>query len=733
MGCLECCATMGDLIVGFPNSIECVYTVGKYGIDDGGKIKILRAGITDWENIQTENPTATGYTTVRTTGSAEVKILNQYDSSRPYENAIYIKVENGCLFEGDKVTLVLGDTSKGSAGILTQTIAEENHMIIASIDVYGGNSYKHVMPPQYLTVKNAVCARIDIVLPSLVDVNKEFISKIRAVDMYGNRCKDFVGEIIIDAPDNFNCPSVITLSKEDKGAKEVNCLVKSEGDYILAITNPSLELSSKSNICKASLENEYKLFWGDMHAQNGLASGIGSMDNTLSFAKEIGCLDFASWQGNDFEISDKNWSVVCEAIKKYHQPHNFITFLGYEWSGIHSGGGDYNIYYLNDDEKIHRSSMWYYRDKNTLDSSGKENDGSDCYPISELWKHFKGRDDVMAIPHVGGRFGNFDYHQEDMTSVIEVHSHHGIFDWYIEDAMKKGMKVGFIATSDDHTSRVGLSYPVGAESADFGASFDVISGLTAVYAKELTREGIWEAIKSRRCYGTTNSRTIVKFNVNDAFMGEETEISSPPKIEFEVDANSVVDRVEIYRGTDKIYTFSNNSYNESSNKQRVKIVWSGVKTKFRKKSVLWKGKIFVSGGRIASAENYSIDREGDGIQWKNNQILSFVSKTSGDEDGVILDVISSPNEDTNISFLSNQLNTTVSLKDIKFGEVTIPTGVMDCKVVFSIEGDTPNTSLHYTGSYIDENFIKGNSCYYIKVFLKDGNRAWVSPVFTQYK
>ncbi len=729
LGNLSCKVLGGELIVGFPNTIECTYTAGKYGIDDGGHIKILRQGVTDWQAVQTNFPTETGYTTVKTTGQADVRILDVFDSTRPYENAIIIKVENGCLSEGDKVIVTLGDTQKGSAGILTQTVAEKNHLFIASVDVYGGKLYRHVPSTERIEVKNGSCARVDLILPSFVVTDKEFIAKIRTVDMFGNRCEDFSGDIFIEGVEGFVCPEKITLDKNNKGCTEITCVISKEGNYRINIDVPSHRLQAQSNICKAAKEVEYKLFWGDMHGQNDHASGVGSMDDSLNFAREVGCLDFSSWQGNDFEVSDENWSKVCDAIKRHHAPNSFVTFLGYEWSGLHCAGGDHNIYYLNDDEDIHRSSSWYYRDPVSLDSVGRDDDGSDCYPISELWECFKGRKDVMAIPHVGGRFGNFDFHNPELTSVIEVHSHHGIFDWFLEEAMKRKLKVGFIATSDDHTSRLGLSYPVGTEAADFGATFDVISGLTAVYAKELTREGIWDALKSRRCYGTTNSRTIVKFTVNDAFMGEEIEIESPPEIAFEVDANSAIDRVELYRNTDKIKVFNPCSVDLNKTNQRVKIVWSGVKTKFRKKSVFWKGNIFVENGRIADIENYAIDRESDGIQWNNNQIVSFASKTSGDEDGVIIDIVQSYETPVKLRFLSNQINTTVDLDEIKKGDIEIPTGLMNCKVVFSIEGDPCENPTHFSGNFTDSDYIKGQNSYYIKVFMKDGNRAWVSPVF----
>ena len=46
-------------------------------------------------------------------------------------------------------------------------------------------------------------------------------------------------------------------------------------------------------------------------------------------------------------------------------------------------------------------------------------------------------------------------------------------------------------------------------------------GLTAVFAPELTREAIFEAIQKRRVYGTTSVKIIVDFRLGGTFMGSE--------------------------------------------------------------------------------------------------------------------------------------------------------------------------------------------------------------------
>ena len=736
LGRLDCFAER-ELVAGLPNTLHFVYTVGKYGMDDGGSIRITRQGVTDWQPIQVNSPKASGYTTAHTTGEAGVVINTYSQGVRPYENAVTVTVRDGCLKENDKIELIMGDQSEGSIGILTQTVAEREHHVVLLVDPFGGNRFEEVSPPCTLRIHSGSCADFHIILPSMAPVGELFWLRLRVIDAYGNRCEDFSGELRLELPSGFWCEAeTVIFNTEDQGAKRLQCRLEREGVYRLSGSIPYYGLSTKSNACKSSKKGEPRVFWGDMHGQNNLASGIGSMEDSLQFAKEIGALDFTGWQGNDFEISDENWRDVCEALERYQSDGEFVTFPGYEWSGITAAGGDHNIYLKNGSLPIHRSSQWMSKREGKLLGYGREDDGSDCYPITQLWETYRGRDDMMAIPHIGGRHGNLDFYSPEHIRVIEIHSHHGIFEWFLNEAVKRRLKVGFLASSDDHTSRMGLSYPVGTSSGDFGATFDVKSGLTAVYAQELTREGIWRALWERRCYATTAARILLDFRVNGNWMGSEAELSEPPRLAVSVCGTAPIDRVELFRGLTQIACFYGGEVEENGQHKWVKIVWSGLRTKFRKKSVLWDGTVYINNGRIATAQNYSIDRPSEGILSYGNQELKFKSRTSGDEDGVILDIIAVPGKRCSIQLASAQANVEVSLEELTQAPTTIPLGEVDRLVRFSLTGARPDpedvSDYDFHCAYTDESPQDGLQLYYAKVFQQDGNRAWSSPVFVTY-
>lgn len=79
--------------------------------------------------------------------------------------------------------------------------------------------------------------------------------------------------------------------------------------------------------------------------------------------------------------------------------------------------------------------------------------------IEELAERFRGRDDVMLIPHVGGRPADLRRHDRALMPVLEILSTHGEFEWLFDDVIAAGARVGIVCGSDDHTGRPGATEP----------------------------------------------------------------------------------------------------------------------------------------------------------------------------------------------------------------------------------------------------------------------------------
>jgi hypothetical protein len=228
----------------------------------------------------------------------------------------------------------------------------------------------------------------------------------------------------------------------------------------------------------------------------------------MRFAKEAACIDFHAvtdhhqpWDIQRNRIQKENWDALCQAAEEMTDK-SFVAFKGFEFR---SARGDTAVI-LND------TIPYELIDTENL----KE--------VTDLWERLKDTD-VITIPHFHNP-GSFKENEwicgdPNVEPVLEIYSCHGSYE--TSDAqerglpinksrrpdrnayyfLKKGYKYGLVCNSDGHKGNPGYN------------------GLTAVFAKELTADAIFEAIRARRVYGTTNARIKMVFTMNGRLMGSQ--------------------------------------------------------------------------------------------------------------------------------------------------------------------------------------------------------------------
>lgn len=697
-------------------SLKLTYHVGKFGIDDGGSIRIARRQVSDSESLQFDSPLATGYTTVTTAN--DVRLNYAWDSRRhirPWRGALQVDVYDGSLSEGDTIEVLMGDKREGGPGFRIQTFREEEHIFKVLVDCFGTGWFEEVLASPFISIVGGPAETIQVAAPSEIVKGEAFTVVVRALDSWGNRSDGYIGNISFSSTDpNADLPTDYTFNEKDRGAKRLESFVlNTEGLHKIIISDDGGREASSNPIQVLNEKLELRLFWGDFHGQTKQTVGTGSLDEYFRFVRDVGGMDFGAWQGNDFQVTRELWNDVTKIVRKFNDPGRFITFLGYEWSGLTPAGGDHNIYFIGDDGPLHRSNLWLIEDKTEEETNR--------YPISKLWETLRGRKDVMAVAHVGGRYANLEFHDPELVPLIEVHSHHGTFEWFLEEALERGLKIGFVANSDDHTCRPGLTL-----TAD---RFTTRGGYTGVYAKELTRESIWEALRSRRCYATTGDRMILRVDVNGRMMGEEFDGDRPPKINIKIHGTASLHEVEVKRGTETIYRHPFAKPNTGDEKL-IKLEWSGVRVRSRPKRVDWKGGIYLDKGRIVSFEEFAFDDHRQGIKDNTNQRLEWTSTTGGDPDGVLLK-LDTP-EDAEITFYTKPVTFSFKPADIVYEPLVVKAGGVNQKVKVSTikPGKLPN-DLEF--SYLDDDPKPGVNPYWVRVVQSDGTIAWSSPVYYDFK
>lgn len=715
----------GDVVAGSWGTWTLTYWVGRLGVDDGGQILILTQAACDWGPFQMDNPKEVNYITVHTTGQARLvaRFEPRYANPRPWWRGIVITVKDGYLKYGDQVIVILGDRSGDGLGSRAQTISQEKFEFRVMVDPFATVKPVRVLASPRLRIVSGKAAKLEALWPTETLTEEPTWLLVRSKDFWGNPASFYRGTIRFNpSKEVTGLPKSYTFTAADQGFHRFEGLrVGKAGICRIRIKDEAhSELAAETNPLVALSNLDVRPFWGDFHGQSGETGGLGTVDSYFAYARGFAGADFASWAGNDLHITAKEWKAVQEATKKYNQPGRFVTYLGYEWSGNTGNGGDHNVIYLEDDQPIYRSS--YAEVEDPYDPDTDKHTVRDLASTMPLGK-------VLLLPHIGGRRANLDFYQTKLMPLIEIYSGHGQFEWFLKEALRRKLKVGFVANSDDVYGRP-------AESIPGVGLFAVHGGLTCVYAHGLNRENLWEALYKRRVYATTGERIRLRFQANDHWMGEEILTNAPVSFSVEAAGTAGIERVDLFRGLERVYRYLGNSTGCLS---RIKIVWSGARSRQRARQTVWDGKLVLSEGRFLEVQPYRFDYPSEGIErWDEHRVI-WRSFTSGDEDGLIL-YVEAP-ENAVLTFEANMVsrdqfglgagkeiaNFSVPLRKLSGEDWVYLAGGLDRQVLLRRVAETYPREIRFT--WMEKELPSGTSAYWVRLLQQDGAVAWSSPIF----
>ncbi len=362
------------------------------------------------------------------------------------------------------------------------------------------------------------------------------------------------------------------------------------------------------------LDENYNVYWGDLHNHSALTYGHGSFANALENAAE-GELDFftvtphAMWPDIEKLRGNKKlewviayhtnafkklrnpayWQNYIDKMKEYNIPGKRITFPTYE---VHSlKYGDHVVISKYSDISLPKAKT----------------------SVVDLRDHVLDKENTIISPHgVGYQSGfrgyNWDYFKESpQTPFAEIFSRHGNsegsvgpFGMYhdmgprdfagtVEAGLRRGLKFGIMASSDSHAGHPG----------SYGG------GRVAALASSLSRDAIWEALRARRVYASTGANITLDFRINKAYMGEEIKDNLLGRRKVHVAAEGVnqIDYVELIKNGKTIrkkhanYTPDYDISQDAPMHAKIKFEfgWNQVSSKDR---VEWKGSLSLSGGKF---------------------------------------------------------------------------------------------------------------------------------------
>lgn len=697
-----------DIVAGTYGTWTITYTVGELGMDDGSTLRIASNMSSDWGPPQFDEPTADNYCTVETLGDASVSgSFDPRGHTRPWRDTVLVEVYDGALGPGETITLTLGDRSEGSMGLQMQSYPEIEFKLFGLVEPFETGEYVRLPTTLSFEILPGAPQSIAAVVESEVAVSEEATLSVRLQDYWGNVATEYADTIELDAPtDSVHVPDSVELKE---GTAHTTVRFDETGTYRIPLKATESDLETETNPVRCTdAERDETTYWGDIHGQSEETVGTNPIDEYFTYAREYAFIDFASHAGNDFQITDEFWETVRDTVREFNDPGEFVTFLCYEWSANTPNGGDHNVYFRDDEPDIRRSSDWQVTD-------GPERSNG-TYPVDRLYEQYRGRDDVFIIPHQGGRPATLEALDPELTPFVEILSVWGIFEWFGQEALERGYPVGFVAGSDDHTGRLGASYPAVTDW-----SFPIKGGLMAVKAPDLTRESLWTAFRERRCYGTTGARILLDVVVDGRGMGEEVTVDGPPQIEVAASGTTPVYRIDVFRGSERI---DGRRFDDGSH--LVEFTWSGARSKSRSKVQDWSGGLSIDRGALETVSPFGFDHPDDGIERQTATSVEWTGSTAGNYQGVRLGM-DGPS-DTIISFSTEPVSTDIRLGEVENQRITLDEGV-EQELSIRRVGECFHTDVET--AFEDADVRQGTNPYYVRVTQVDGEMAWSSPIFVE--
>ncbi len=716
-----------------------VYTVGRYGIDDTGSIRVVFRFMGDWGAFQTNNPSGYNYVTADASTGARLS-LNYANTGhqRPWFKSLTVSLHGGYLSEGDTITIVFGDTSQGSPGMKMQTFCERGFEFKVLADVCAVGHYYPLPKTPHIAIVPGEVHEWKAVLPSLRRLGEAFRLGIKAEDKWGNPTDQASGRFTLRSshpvkglPEKLDYPlgekSVIldNLCVEEPGVVRIQVLDES-GDCV-AEAGPLL-----------IRDGEFSGYWGDLHGQSGESIGLTTSRDYFEFARNKSFLDVTGHQANDFQVNNAFWKYLNELTAEFHEDGRFVVFPGYEWSGNTAVGGDRNVFFRTEGRQIRRSSHALLEDRSDLDT--------DASSAAQLFEDLQG-EDCVVYAHVGGRYADImQAHDPRLETAMEIHSAWGTFEWLLTDGFPLGHRSGVVCNSDGHKGRPGASYP--------GAStFGAYGGLTCFLTKDLTRDGIFECLRRRHHYGTTGCRmhmevavqfdedaTVFERDPNafpdtkrsasrEVMMGDIVQSSaSEATLKLNVLAHSPIERIEIRNGTEVLETFRPYAATDLGN--RIRVIWSGAEYRGRGRQSTWTGRAVFKGCRIERLAKINAWNHERRLERCSRDTVEWDAITTGNFGG--FDVWLEEGAKVELDLTTNRGAIRKPLETIGLEDTVLEAGGLERRLrVFRLPEENPHREVEHQLRISLK--PEGDNPLWICVTTEDGFQAWSSPVFVYRK
>ncbi len=403
-------------------------------------------------------------------------------------------------------------------------------------------------------------AAVSLVVPTITVPGEPFTVKVAVLDELGYPSTEFDGAVKLRGPlagaGEIEVPFVRGLPAV---AHVAGVVIAAEGLYRFQADCDGR--ASHSNPTRCTSGPASRIYWGDPHVHTVLSDCHPDRCRSVEFCYVAGkWLSGLEWVSAADHVSNGRgslgkWRQQAATSELFDEPGVFATLPAYEASLKGGAGGDNNVYMLRWPDIF-------------VDEYDQGNVGTLCEKMSANLLP----EEFFVVPHHTTRTGKHGEISDDIypgpewMPVIEIHSKWGTSEYrgnpnglheihpgpsYAVDLLGRGLRLGFIGGTDTHTT-----LPAGHDRGNPG-HINRPPGMTAVRARELTREAVFGGIRGRNCYAASGERIYLEADVAGARPGQSiewTDSKAPRCISVTAAAAGDIASVEIIRNGQAIHT-----------------------------------------------------------------------------------------------------------------------------------------------------------------------------------
>lgn len=520
-------------IVGEKVTMTFTYTAGEMGLKKNGFIKLFIPTI--WSLPQDTDPDKEGFTVCELGETGKI-VLEEHIP----DNTLSVVLARD-LQPGEKIVIKYGDTDKGSGAARITDFPWTDLAFPILIDYDGTGTRINKMITNTIQVTAGPFSKVKVLLPATIRIQERTTVKTSIGDQFFNFPEPpVVYPITIKKQPGLD---ILPLIKDEK-SQPVKFKKKGTTGIIAIIERHEYESNSAE---VQDIKAPFNLYFGDMHGHSSASDGLHSPEDYYRYGKEMSGLDLCVLTDHAeciYEPNKYNWEYLIKTAEDCHRPGLFITFPAFEWT--HGVWGHRNV---------------IYRDATIAINTGYFNSSYENANTPEKLYDLVRSARPIIIPHHTMAVYKWGRHDPELEPLVEIYSMWGSSEYTgnplwqltlkggspVSEALRLGYQMGFVGSGDNHHGQPAQ----GLLQSKF-TQLNHSNGIAGIWAKELTREAIWDALKARRTFATTGARIPVDFRINDQIMGSIIKSQGNDLCSWQISGTDKIKSVEIVSGSDQI-------------------------------------------------------------------------------------------------------------------------------------------------------------------------------------